>query len=110
MRPIRHRDSTNRTTNDTRHQGRHQKIAPAAAILFRNCDTCIALSGETLPEPAGKIVGTFNFGIMRPDLVSRKSKSALIGKLMLFGKFKVHYWLVLSGVACIGRTELYYQR
>src|SRR5713226_5557706 len=99
MRPKRHGDGSIGPSNATRNQRGHQEIAATAAILFGNRDPCVALVSQAFPHPAREIIGTLNFGIMWSNLVSSKSKSTFIGKLMLFRKFKIHSPPALSGVA-----------
>src|SRR5579859_7704050 len=90
VRAKRHGDSAIGTTNPARNQGRHQKIAAAAAILLRNRHTSVALLGQALPEPGRKIIALFNLLVMGSDLFSSKVKRTLIRQLMLFWEFKVH--------------------
>src|SRR6266852_8716470 len=99
MCPKRHGNGSIGPSNATRNQRGHQEIAATAAILFGDRDPRVALVSQAFPHPAREIVATFNFGIMRSNLVSSKSKSTFIGKLMLFRKFKIHGLPILSGVA-----------
>src|SRR5436190_8162602 len=94
-----------RSPDTTRDQRSHQEITLATAILFRNSNPCIALICKALPHPAGEIVAAFYLGVVRPDFIPGKSKSTLVGELMLFWEFKVHDSLILSGVANKGRSH-----
>src|SRR5258708_38832993 len=76
-----------------------KKPAPPPAIFFGNSHASITLFSEFLPHPTREIVAPFNLRVMWSNLIARKSKSAFIGKLMLFRKFKIHDVLILSGFA-----------
>src|ERR1700738_3527898 len=104
MSPKGHRDAAVRPANGTRNQGRHQKVAAAAAVLFWYRNTRIALFRQALPYPGWKIIGALYFCIMWSNFVLREGISAFISELMLFWKFKVHEVAVLSDSAERHRT------
>src|SRR5260221_1948395 len=77
----------------------NKKPPPPPAIFFGNSHASITLFSEFLPHPTREIVAPFNLRVMWSNLITRKSKGAFIGKLMLFRKFKIHDVLILSGFA-----------
>ena len=90
MRPERHGDAAVRSADGARHEGGHEEIAAAPAILFRHRYAGIALLGQAFPDPGRKVVGTLNFSAMRLNFFLRKGVGAFISKLMFLREFKVH--------------------